>query len=396
MANIKRIEGKKGVTYQITVFSGRDSGGKQVRHYKTYIPEDGMTPAKIKKEVERVANEFENEIKLGFAVDNKQTFEKYAAYVLELKERNGTKHRTIFRYKLLLDRINPAIGHIKLVELRPQHLNNFYRQLDQDGMNKLTGGKLSKKTILEHHRLISTIMSQAEKEMLIPFNPAKRATPPKFEKKEVNSFQIKDIERIRDCLELEPIKWKTATHLLLITGCRRGEIMGLKWNKIDWDNHQIKIDNNLLYAADIGIYEDSTKTSSSNRFIKLPEETMQLLKEYETWYNEQRINCGDRWVDSNYLFVQENGSPMHPDSLTDWLSKFSKRRDLPHINPHAFRHTHASILYYKGMDSVSISKRLGHAKVSTTTDIYAHFIKEAEEMTSECIADVILRSTDKK
>lgn len=72
---------------------------------------------------------------------------------------------------------------------------------------------------------------------------------------------------------------------------------------------------------------------------------------------------------------------MHPDSVTDWLGKFSQRHNLPHINPHAFRHTMASMLYYSGVDSVSISQRLGHAQVSTTANIYAHVMEHADQKT---------------
>jgi len=82
---------------------------------------------------------------------------------------------------------------------------------------------------------------------------------------------------------------------------------------------------------------------------------------------------------------------MNPDSITGWLDVFSKRHDLPHINPHAFRHTMASILISKGKDIVSVSKRLGHAKVSTTTDIYSHIIMEADKEAGDCLADVLLR-----
>lgn len=87
---------------------------------------------------------------------------------------------------------------------------------------------LSSRTIIEYHRLISTILAQSKKEMLVPYNAASKATPPKLKKQEVEYFQLEDIEHIRDCLEHEPLKWEMATHLLLITGCRRGEIMGLK------------------------------------------------------------------------------------------------------------------------------------------------------------------------
>ena len=459
MANIKKIEGKTGVSYKVTVTQGRDLNGKQLRHYMTWVPEPKMTQRQIEKEIQRVAFEFERQIEAGFAVDNRQTFAEYADYVIGLKERSGASHRTIIRYRDLMRRINPAIGHIKLTELRPQHLNAFYANLSEQGVRAtpdkakakidlaalfktkhlsrarvaaLSGlspmtitkaargesinlksakaivaalGKeleksfaiepndspLASKTVNEYHRLISTILAQAEKEMLVLFNAASKATPPKIEKKEAETFQPDEVVRISECLEEEPIKWKVATHLLLITGCRRGEIMGLKWNKIDWENSQIKIDRALLYSTERGVYESTTKTGTT-RFIKLPAETIALLSQFKQWHTEQRLMNGDRWKDTGYLFTKDNGEPMHPDSLTDWLSKFSERHGLPNVHPHKFRHTMASLLYFGGVDSITISKRLGHAKVSTTTDIYSHIIKQADERASECIAAAVFKN----
>lgn len=381
---------KRGNAYQIRVSCGYNAAGKHIMRSHTWKPEPGMTAKQTEKELQRQIVAFENKVKQGYAAENRLTFERYAEYVMQLKETKGKKHRTLDRYTEMLQRINPAIGYIKIEDIRPGHLNDFYAQLAKPGQNKKTGGRLSNKTILEHHRLISTILAQAEKEMLIPYNPACRAEPPQPQKKEVTYFQPDEIIAIRDALEIEPIKWRTATHLLLITGCRRGEIMGLKWAKVDFDNNRIHIDNNLQYTATRGLYEETPKTAASVRNIKLPAETMQLLWQYRSWQARQRLASGDRWTYTDYVFTQENGKPMHPDSLTDWLGKFSKRHDLPHINPHAFRHTMASILYFNGMDSVTISKRLGHAKVSTTADIYAHIIQEADERAAECIGDVVL------
>jgi integrase len=357
-----------------------------------------------------------------------------------------------------MKRIDVEIGHIKIADLRPGHLNNFYKKLGESvlltdnkahslvDLNTVLKGKkfmkvkfcelskisktalnaaingenvayvtaekiskalgmktenlfelknsgkfLSNKTILEYHRLISTILAQAEKEMLVQFNMASKATPPKLDNHEVNYFEPETIEKIRDCLETEPLKWRLFTHLLLITGCRRGEIAGLKWGKIDFDNNQIKIDASLLSSRERGVYEDSTKTSTV-RFIKLPAETIDLIKQYKKEYLQLKLMNGSRWMDTDYLFVSDNGMAIHPDSITGWLKKFSKRHELPHINPHAFRHTHASILYFSGVNSITISKRLGHAKVSTTTDIYSHIIKKSDEQASECAANVFLRS----
>lgn len=308
-----------------------------------------------------------------------------------MKEQRGIKHSTISSYKDLSARIIPVIGHIRLKDLRPDHLNDLYTTLAQDGQNKRTGGKLSAKSILEHHRLISAVLEQATKEGLVPFNVASRATLPKAERKEVNYFQPEQVAAIRDALELEPVKWRTITHLFLITGARRGEILGLKWENVDFDGNRIRICNSVLYRADRGIYEDTPKTSSSGRYVSLPAETMQLLRQYRAWQNEERLRLGEYFQYQGFVFCQDNGKPMHPDSVTSWLAKFSKRHGLPHINPHAFRHTMASMLYFNHVDSVSISKRLGHSKVSTTTDIYAHVIEAADQQDADILADIFLR-----
>ena len=187
------------------------------------------------------------------------------------------------------------------------------------------------------------------------------------------------------------MKWKTLVHLLLITGARRGEVLGLKWDKVDFAGNRVYICNSVLYAPDVGIYEDTPKTERSKRYIALPAETMQLLRRYRAWQAAERLRLGEYYQDRGFLFAQDNGNPMHPDSVTDYLKKFSKRHGLPHINAHAFRHTMASMLYFNGMDSVSISKRLGHAQVSTTANIYSHVIEAADQKSADILGDIFLR-----
>ncbi len=458
MATIEKITGKTGTSYRITVSGGFDTIGKRIRHRTTYKPSPGMTERQIQKAVQRAAADFERSIEQGYALDNRQTFAEYAAYVLDLKERTGTKTKTLDRYRELMGRINQAIGHIKLQDLRPQHLNSFYKNLAAPGIrigsgsatakidlavwlkeNKQTrqsiaqasgvaaatvsatvSGKpiredkakaisqamckpvseifsikkdntpLSDKTVLEHHRLISTILTQAEKEMLVPYNAAAKATPPKAEKKEPNYFQPETISIILEALESEPLKWRLITHLLIVTGCRRGEIIGLKWDKVDFDNSRVKIDRALVSSKSRGIYEETTKTSDI-RHLALPRETMALLRDYKREQLRLRLLNGERWIHSGYIFTQDNGDRMHPDSITAWLADFSRRHSLPHINPHAFRHTVASVLLGNGTDVVTVSKQLGHASTNTTENFYAHIIEENKAKASECIADVLLR-----
>ena len=133
MASIKKIEGKTGTSYKITVTKGRDSSGKQIRHFKTWTPDRPMTARQMEKEVQRVAVEFEREIELGFQADNRQTFEQYANYVLDLKKRQGVSNNTIVSYEKALKRAFPSIGYMKLGSIRPQHLNKLYRSLEEPG-----------------------------------------------------------------------------------------------------------------------------------------------------------------------------------------------------------------------------------------------------------------------
>lgn len=394
MASIQERRNKAGklISYSVRVHRGRGADGKQLKPWTaTFEVSPTWTEKSARKKAEAFAATFEKECKEGTTTDSRQKFAPYCDYVIDLKEQRGVKHSTIVRYKELTRRIYPRIGHIKLKELRADHLNDLYTFLAQDGQNAKTGGKLSAKTILEHHRLISTVLEQAVKESLVPFNVASRATLPKAEHKEVNYFQHEQVAAIRDALECEPMKWKTLLHLLLITGARRGEVLGLKWDKVDFDGNRIYICNSVLYAPDVGIYESTPKTERSRRYVTLPTETMCLLRQYRAWQAEERLRLGEYYQNQGFVFSQDNGKPMHPDSVTDWLKKFSKRHDLPHINPHAFRHTMASMLYFNGVDSVSISKRLGHAQISTTANIYAHVMEEADKKNADILADVFLK-----
>ncbi|MEA4814454.1 MAG: site-specific integrase [Oscillospiraceae bacterium] len=458
MANIRKIRGVNGISYKITVTHGLDGSGSQIRHYMTYTPPQGISDKRAEKEAQKAAAQFENEILQGYRLDNKQTFSEYADYVLDLKRRNGAKRTTIEGYGVLMKRIKPAIGHIKLCELRPQHLNAFYKNLSESGIRatgataaarvdlckilkekkmpkeclakaagvgtstvlsacrgkQIEEGKaaaiaktlgrttndlftvdkktkpLSQKTITEYHRLIRAILTQAEKEMLVPCNAAQKATPPKVPHHEPNYFQPQEIAAILDALETEPIKWRTITHLLIVTGCRRGEIMGLKWDKVDLKNRHIRIDSALMYSSKAGLYQTSTKTGDI-RTLTIPDETVTLLRQYQKWQLEMRIANGDRWHETGYMFTRDNGEPCPPDGITQWLAEFSRRHDLPHINPHAFRHTAASMLIANGLDIVTVSKQLGHASPTTTESFYAHIIDENLAKASECIADVLIR-----
>ena len=97
-----------------------------------------------------------------------------------------------------------------------------------------------------------------------------------------------------------------------------------------------------------------------------------MLEEYKLWYDNQKELCGEFWHDSDRLFVQDNGKPMHPDTVSKWFGKFIKRIGLPVINFHGIRHTNATLLISQNVDVAVVAARLGHAQISTTFNFYVH------------------------
>ena len=254
-----------------------------------------------------------------------------------------------------------------------------------------SGKPLSSKTILEHHRLISSVLHQAEKEMYVMYNAAERATPPKAKKKKPDYYQPEELNKIIRALDTAPLKWKTITYILIDTGCRRGEAMGLKWESIDLDNNIFTIERALLYTPETGIFEGPPKNGES-RTIRFAPETSAMLKSWKKEQEHMRQAAGPLWTETGYVFTKATGEPMAPDSITQWLDTFSKKNDLPHIHPHAFRHTVASTMIADGIDLVTAASELGHADATTTAKIYAHQIAEAKAKAAEVRSNVFARA----
>ena len=455
MANIRKIEGKRGVSYKITVTKGRDTTGKQIRHFMTWKPEPGMTARQTEKALQRAAVEFERQIDLGLRPDDRQTFQQYAAYVVECKRQEGAHLRTLDYYKEHLVRINAAIGHLKLQDIRPQHLNLFYANMAETGISgKLrsayprpaykeavkglrqadiaTAAAVSESTVLHsvtyhvseesarklcaaigmklenafdlkdvpclspstiraYHEIISSVLSIAVREGLIPSNPASRAVPPKVMHKEAEHLEAEDIERILEALETEPLKWQAVIHFLLVSGCRRGEAAALRWEKVDFKTGTVRIDAGLV-NHDGKLFYGPTKTNQA-RNLTLPQETLQLLRRYQFQQVERCLALGDAWQGTeSYVFTRDDGAPLSPNAISSWVRSFCIRHNLPRFHPHTLRHSLASLLIESGQDIVSVSKRLGHAKTTTTLNIYAHMLNQADKENSNIIGAIVYKS----
>jgi len=400
MATITPRKNKEGniISYQIEVYRGRDADGRKLKPYtmRWRVPDGWKSDNKIKKELDRVAAEFENECKAGNISIDRKTFSQYSEYVMKLKERDN-KHRTVQRYKQLLTRINAEIGHLKLTDITGEHLNRMYMKWSQKGENKAIRKDkkergLSNQTIVHHHRLIHVIFAQALKEGLVRYNIADTATPPKVEKKEAEFFELDDVIAIREALNKQPLKWQAITELLINTGARRGEILGLAWDNIDFKNDKIEIENNLQYTPEKGIYLETSTKNYEKRTLSIAPELINVLKAHRKEQLRQKVKLGTYWTDTGFCFTQDNGQPMNPDSINKWLREFSKEYNLPAIHPHKFRHTQASLLYAAGENPVVISKRLGHKQVSTTQNIYAHLLENGDKQASDKIASLLYKN----
>jgi len=183
---------------------------------------------------------------------------------------------------------------------------------------------------------------------------------------------------------------RTPLTMLIYSGLRRCELCGLKWEDVDFDNSIITIQRITQYLPHVGIIEKDPKTHTSIRPIKLSPQAITLLKEHKRWQAEQRMKLGTAWVNRDYIFTQWNGEPMHPDTLTKFFTKFVKKNNFPDgLTLHSLRHTNATLLIASGTDIRTISNRLGHAKTSTTVNIYAHAIQSADVKAAEVIGDML-------
>ena len=159
-----------------------------------------------------------------------------------------------------------------------------------------TGG-LSSKTILHHHRLISAILAQATRDRIVPFNVADRnyMKAPKLDHTEAAFLDDEQIKHVLELLNNEPIKWKTAMYLLIFSGMRRGELMGLEWSDIDFENRVIHIKRTSQYVQHMGIITKSPKNETSYRTVKLSEFMFDLIREYQQYWLKLRSDMLDRW-----------------------------------------------------------------------------------------------------
>lgn len=368
--------------------------GYEVMIYQRIIPALGHI--KLDKLQPTHLMEFYNNLtETGIRMDSKckpkeHVFEKMKGTGMSIKEMSenaGVSDKVIDRIRLRKN-INRASA-INICDAFKMKFDEAFDVVSKEG-------GLSDRTRKHHHSLISSILEKAVKWQVIKDNPASRATPPKVAKKAVNYYNEEQTKALLEALEEEPIKYRTMAILDVFTGLRTGEFMGLEWDDVDFENGTIRIMRASQYVNGKGTFTKDPKNETSVRMISIPDVVMILLKKYKAWQNEQQLNCGSLWKNSNRLFTSWDGAPEFTYALTNWFPGFLERHNLPKITPHGLRHTSATLLAFMGLDATSISKRLGHARTSTTMDIYAHALKKADHAASNMLQNLLVPSNEKK
>lgn len=257
------------------------------------------------------------------------------------------------------------------------------------------GEALSSESVLSHHRVLRSMLALAKKKKLVRTNEAEDATLPKRPKRKARTLQPEEIAKLLQAMEAEPLMWQALVHMALVTGARRGELAGLQWSNIDFEEGTVTIDHALLYDSEKGVYTGSTKTGQ-DRYNKLPDQTLNLLRRWKRQQAEIALKLGDRWQRSGYLFTGDTGSHLHPDSISSYVSRLGEKYDIPGLHTHLFRHTAASIMIGAGVDLVTVAGHLGHADANTTAGIYAHAIAQRKAAASGAIGSAIYQTADKK
>ena len=455
------IEKRSDNTYRITVSCGYDGTGRKLRKYKTITLQPSLSDKQREKELNRQSVLFEKEVENGTYLDGEKiTFAEFTQTWLEVYAEKRLAPGTLNPYRMRLkERILPALGHIKLSKLQPQHLMEFYNNLQEGNMrldsrykptsaliklleiqtisdiSKLSGitfktcqrikkgdpttlktaerlctalkleikkmficdtnKKLSDKTVRHHHGIISSILSFAVKWNVITSNPAERADLGKIAKYKPSYYDDIQIQGMFTGLENEPLCYKAMVYLTIDTGMRTGEITGLLWSDIDFEKGIVNVSKQRQYVSGYGTIERAPKTESGFRTISLSKTVSTLLKLYKGQQMQDLFKLGVAWKSDGLVFIHEDGMPMHPHRPYKWFTEFLERHSLPKITYHQLRHTNASLLISAGVDVVTLSGRLGHGDKNITLNTYSHIIKSKEAQAANYM-DIFYSKTAEK
>lgn len=424
------IEERNG-SYRITVSCGRDIYGKKLREKATFTPDPGLTPKKRQKAVEEFARQFEAQVKNGMAMDGRKiTLNEFADRWLEEYVAQKLQPGTVEHYKAELDaKILPALGHLKLSELRPHNLNAFFVSMTKDGARKDgKSGGYSKNSIAKTRNVFSSILRTATEWEIIDRNPLDKVRPQAEETADKLKFftpeqaaifldyiekpytiQTKGHKRFDDTGKEYTVGGYESTReipeqlrvlfiLAIYAGLRKGELLALEWSDIDFQADTISVTKSVSVVAGQQITK-APKTKTSRRVVSIPHFLTLRLKAMKAARIKYRWELGDYWQGAEWVFIQDNGKQMSYSTpysaFQDTIARYNAGKpvtaQLPAIPFHGLRHTSATLLIAGKQDVRTVSSRLGHAQASTTMNIYAHALQETDRKAAAALENMLLK-----
>lgn len=246
-------------------------------------------------------------------------------------------------------------------------------------------------TIEKVKRATQCIFAMAKRQRLVEHNYAE-ADYISFGRRPKRSIKFLDDKQAKlffgIVMNCEDIRVRTAFNIFLFTGLRRGEVAGLEWDDVDFKNGTIHVCRTSNHSKSKGIYTKEPKTENSIRTMSISNMLIEQLREYREWYIRTKEYWGDKWIETDRIFTGEHGGPIDPNRFDAWLKKLKQNSDLPPFTVHSLRHTNITLQIAAGVPLTTVSGRAGHSRTSTTTDVYAHFIKTSDQQAADTLNDL--------
>lgn len=387
---------KRRNSYQIRVSVGYDALGRQVVHSMTWKPASGMSEKQIAAELNRQAVMFEEMCTKGIVPSNmkfqelaEKWFDEYA--VVNLKK------SSVQRLRGVTARVYSAFGHIRADKITRGQIQAFIDDLARNGRNFRNGQPLYRKTVIHHLNLLSDVFNYAIRLEMIEDNPCRNIFVPKGPKKEKEIYTVDEMKQLFALADkYGTLDYRVFLTLAVYSGFRTGELMGLEWKDVDWENKVISVRRTANYTATDGTYTDTPKTKKSVRSLKLPDIVFERLTELRQQQDQSRERLGSKWTDCDRIFVNQFGAPLYKGEPYKWQKKLTEEHGMRFCDIHSLRHFNATVLINSGIDAAAVSRALGHSSISTTTNIYCHAFSEVQARTCDAISAALNFSEEVK
>jgi integrase len=292
---------------------------------------------------------------------------------------------TVVHYRYLMQtHVLPRIGGVRLAAIDGPMLNKMYADMLTSGKVKRTEESevagLSPTTVHATHIVIGRALKDAVRWGKVARNAAMNADPPATANSEKAIWTGEQLGQFLTFAKGDRLyaMW----HLLATTGLRRGEVAGLSWADTDLEGAVLNIRRARVIVGN-DVVDSVPKTEKGKRLIALDPTTVAVLRSHRARQGEERLAWGPAYVDTGLVFTKPDGSGLHPGGISSFFKNLVKRSGLPRITVHGVRHSYATHIADRGVSIEVVSKRLGHASVSITADLYRHRTDESDRAAAE-------------